>query len=433
MTVLLAFLNYGPYHVARLTAAQTHGAGSGRHVIGLSMASHQGEYDWRGTSNESILTASPDLPLEQVSSNQWRTLLAPILDQVSPDVCAIAGYSHPSMLTLISLCRERGVPWVLMSDSQEKDEVRRSWQEWIKSRLVRLASSAFAAGRPHLDYLTTLGLPSTVCSTGYDVVDNHYFAREAARWKTQDSTPSPPYFLASNRFIPKKNLFRLLDAYASYAITDEEQRTKHKERSTPWNLCLLGDGELKNELLAHAKSLSLEVVESAPWELETLNLKPDPSLRDRRSRAPSASPTVFLPGFRQIDELPRFYAHAEAFVHASTTEQWGLVVNEAMASGVPVIVSNRCGCAPDLVQEGVNGWTFDPDSVEALALLMNRVSSLPETARTTLGEASRQIIAHWGPERFAKGLHEAAKKALATGPKHGSRLDRLLLRMLILR
>jgi glycosyltransferase involved in cell wall biosynthesis len=47
-------------------------------------------------------------------------------------------------------------------------------------------------------------------------------------------------------------------------------------------------------------------------------------------------------------------------VHASTTEQWGLVVNEAMAAGLPVLVSDRCGCAPDLVEVGVNGFTFDP-------------------------------------------------------------------------
>ncbi len=449
MKVLLTFLNYGPYHLARLTAAQNHGAGSGSHVIGLSMSSHQGEYDWRGNSHESILTASQDLPLEQVPANQWRTLLAPILDQVCPDVCAIAGYSHPSMLTLISLCRERGIPWILMSDSQEKDEVRRSWQEWIKSRLVRLASSGFAAGRPHTDYLATLGLSSTLCSTGYDVVDNDYFAGESARWRTEETSPDPPYFLASNRFIPKKNLFRLLDAYALYASSSPEFPTNDKGQKTTdssvWPLVLLGDGELKSDLLAHARNLRLEVIESAPWEMDNLSQESHPPI-DFASRRPSTlrsdcppltadrlPPTLFLPGFRQMDELPRFYAHAGAFVHASTTEQWGLVVNEAMASGLPVIVSNRCGCAPDLVEEGVNGYTFDPHQVDEIKTLMERVASLPDAERTALGEAGRGIISDWGPERFAGGLHEAAERAIATGPKRGSWVDGLLLKLLIRR
>lgn len=484
MTVLLAFLNFGPYHFSRLAAAQTHGAESGRHVIGLSMARRQGDYDWQEKPDESIHCASPHLPLEEVPAREWRSLLAPILDQVSPDVCAIAGYSHPSMLTLISLCGQRGIPWILMSESQERDEVRRPWQERIKSRLVRLASSALAGGTPHVAYLTSLGLSPAVCSTGYDVVDNNYFASETAKWRGQFPDQSGtrnhergtnhvrPYFLASNRFIPKKNLFRLLDAYARYADPNEERRTKNDEQGhAPWPLVLLGNGELKSDLLAHAAKLELTIIEHAPWEengngeirkaemgnLETRNSEisdqdaeicletgtnpPSPSeLRrtgnqERRTRneEPSASPTVFLPGFRQIDELPRFYAHAGAFVHASTSEQWGLVVNEAMASGLPVIVSNHCGCAPDLLEEGKNGFTFDPLQVGALAELMNRVASLPDADRVALGEAGQRTIADWGTDRFARGLQEAAERALVTGPRRGSWLDQLLLKLLISR
>jgi len=449
MKVLLSYLHFGPYHHARLRGAHQEGGRAGLEVMGLAMARYQSDYRWVEIGDESILTASLDLPLEQVSSNRWRTLLSPILDQVRPDVCAIAGYSHPSMLTLISLCGERGIPWVLMSDSQEKDEVRRSWQEWIKSRLVRLASSGFAAGRPHLDYLATLGLPSTLSSTGYDVVDNHYFAGESARWRTQETSPNPPYFLASNRFIPKKNLFRLLDAYARYAkpfSPNKEPSTKNEAPGhAPWPLVLLGDGELKDDLVAHARNLGLEVIESAPWEMDNLSQESHPPI-DFASRRPSTlrsdcppltadrlPPTLFLPGFRQIDELPRFYAHAGAFVHASTTEQWGLVVNEAMASGLPVIVSNHCGCAPDLVEEGKNGFTFDPHQVDEIATLMERVANLPDAERTALGEAGRRLIADWGPERFAKGLEEAAERAMATGPKRGSWVDGLLLKLLIRR
>jgi glycosyltransferase involved in cell wall biosynthesis len=139
---------------------------------------------------------------------------------------------------------------------------------------------------------------------------------------------------------------------------------------------------------------------------------------------------VLLPGFKQYPDLPTYYGLASAFIHASTTEQWGLVVNEAMASGLPVLVSNRCGCAPDLVQEGVNGFTFDPYDVQQLTQLMLRLSTF-NSQLSTMAAASRRIIANWGPNRFASGLKAAVDCALAVGPKKASPLDRVILRALI--
>ena len=110
---------------------------------------------------------------------------------------------------------------------------------------------------------------------------------------------------------------------------------------------------------------------------------------------------------------------AGAFVHASTVEPWGLVVNEAMASGLPVLVSNRCGCAADLVQEGHNGFCFDPLNVEALAQMMLKVSA-SGFPLSDFGLAGREQIAHWGPDRFARSMEAACVRALATQrPKPG--------------
>jgi len=139
-----------------------------------------------------------------------------------------------------------------------------------------------------------------------------------------------------------------------------------------------------------------------------------------------AGGVLWLPGFRQIGELPRFYAGAGCFIHASTTEQWGLVVNEAMACGLPAIVSERCGCARDLVKDGVNGFRFDPWNVEQLAALMTKVAA-PGFPRADFGEASRRIVADFGPERFARGLKAAASHAVKKGAHRPSLLDRLIL------
>jgi glycosyltransferase involved in cell wall biosynthesis len=136
---------------------------------------------------------------------------------------------------------------------------------------------------------------------------------------------------------------------------------------------------------------------------------------------------IRLPGFKQYGELPIYYGLASAFVHASTSEQWGLVVNEAMASGLPVLVSKRCGCAPDLVEDGLNGFTFDPCDVEELAGLMQHVAAMTDEQRHAMGHASRLIVADWGPERFADGLMQAVRVAMSRPPPTASSFDRALL------
>jgi 1,2-diacylglycerol 3-alpha-glucosyltransferase len=134
---------------------------------------------------------------------------------------------------------------------------------------------------------------------------------------------------------------------------------------------------------------------------------------------------VHLPGFKPYDQLPVYYALANAFVHASTTEQWGLVVNEAIASGLPVIVSNRCGCVPELVNG--NGSTFDPTNENELATQLVEMAALPDQERKDLGDNSYKIAANFAPERFGEGLERAASMAMGVPQKRLGIIDRALL------
>ena len=122
-----------------------------------------------------------------------------------------------------------------------------------------------------------------------------------------------------------------------------------------------------------------------------------------------------------------YYGLANTFVHASTTEQWGLVVNEAIASGLPVIVSNRCGCVPELV-EG-NGFIFDPNNEHELASRLFEMASLSDNEHKRFEDASRRIAANFGPERFGEGLTRAAELALIR-PRKSSASSRMMTRML---
>jgi glycosyltransferase involved in cell wall biosynthesis len=243
-------------------------------------------------------------------------------------------------------------------------------------------------------------MPSDRTYTGYNVVDNDHFAREAASARADAEALRRKYglperyFLAVGRFIPKKNLDGLLQAYARY-----RERTDDS-----WALVILGSGPLDDKVRQWRRELELDA-------------------------------HVHLPGFKQYDELPVYYGLADAFTHASTAEQWGLVVNEAMAAGLPVVVSNRCGCAPDLVENGRNGFTFSPSNAGALADALVRIAG-PECDRTVMGRASREIISDWTPETFARQLLRAARTACehaASSSSRGRWFDALLLEALMRR
>ena len=426
MKIAVCFDNFGPYHLARLRAAA-----SVCDLLAVQVAVDSAEYAWKNESgeedllmDESIDSSQFEIPQrtwklvtlqtigssEKTSSEKLRRRWSEKLDWFKPQVVFIPGWSSPIAMIALDWCAKHRVPSVMMSESTEWDEPRKNWKEWVKRQIIGFCSSALVGGSAHLDYLVKLGVPKDHIFTGYDVVDNRYFneteaerANLVAPGPYEQGVSAQKYFLASARFIEKKNLPRLLEAYARYrTLVEQHNNPKIKSndhKSEVWDLILLGDGSLRETLKA---------------QLSRLNL-----------HGP-----VQLPGFKQYHDLPAYYRGAKVFIHASTTEQWGLVVNEAMASGLPVLVSNRCGCASDLVRDGENGFTFDPFNIEQLAELMIRISA-PDFPISDFGNASRQRISKWGPDCFGQGLKAASECAVRVGPKRGSLLQKIVLKAML--
>jgi glycosyltransferase involved in cell wall biosynthesis len=390
LRVAVLFHRFGPYHLARLAAA-----GTRCDLTAVELSAVDRTYAWSpvcGAPNFTRVTLFADEDVDLKRRTEVRRGVRDLLAAADPDVVAIPGWSHPGALSALLWCVRNGRPAVLMSESAMRDEARRRAREAAKRRLVRLFSSAVVGGGPHREYACALGLPAPSVFAGYDVVDNAHFARGARQARASEQRSRQRlglparFFLASARFIAKKNLLRLLDAYADY---------RRRAGADAWHLVLLGNGELRAEVESRIARLDL-------------------------------TGEVVLPGFRQYDELPACYGLAGAFVHASTTEPWGLVVNEAMASGLPVIVSDRCGCVPDLVRDGINGYAFDPCDTRQLADLMLKVAA-DDRALAAMGEASRRIVADWGPERFAGGLMQAVEVGMSRPAPLASSFDKALL------
>jgi glycosyltransferase involved in cell wall biosynthesis len=325
----------------------------------------------------------PGLKRNDMTPALLRSLLFKALDEIAPAVVCVNGWSLPGSLESLDWCARREVPAVVMSESTAHDSSRSWWKETVKRQTLSFASAVLAGGRLHAEYARQLGVSEFRVFEGYDAVDNMHFelgadaARQnAAALRAQLKLPER-YFLACGRFEAKKNLPRLLQAYSIYRSSAGAQA---------WALLLAGDGVERPALEALARGLGIEE-------------------------------SVHFVGARTYDELPTLYGLASAFVHASTTEQWGLVVNEAAAAGLPLLVSDRCGCAPELVRPGVTGLLFNPYDVDAICASLTAMAS-PDTDRRKMGEAARLTAREWSPQRFADGLAQAVRRALeATVPK----------------
>lgn len=391
----IIFDNFGPYHWARVEAATSRFP-----TVAVEVREKTSEYAWERITDSPLLARRTLVSANSPASakevwNGTRELLA----QLNPKAVAVPGWSSTASLSALDWCLENRRPAIVMSESTAWDEKRGYLREQMKRRILRLFSAAVVGGKPHAQYLESLGVPPSRIQTGYDVVDNDHFARgaelarrNAGKLRAELGLPTS-YLLASCRFIRKKNLRRLIEAYGLY----RQQRPMRL-----LSLVILGDGPLRSDLCHLIGALELRYL-------------------------------VKLPGFRQYEELPSYYGLAEGFVHASTTEQWGLVVNEAMASSLPVLVSNRCGCAADLVSDGENGWLFEPTDVRQIEEAFHRLSSASSDQCAAMAEAGRERISHYSPTCFAEGLAAAWRAAEERPLPVPSLFDHLLLRALALR
>ena len=377
-TLAICFTNYGPYHIARLEALGHAMAKAGGHVMAYEMAGVEEKYPWQtGEVVGAGLThirLFPGRSLETISARECRRAMLSRLDMDQPTTIAAVGYARPESMAMLSWARANGALRILLSESQKKDLPRVWWKEAIKTRRVRRFQSALVGGETHRDYLVELGLDHGCIELGYNAVGNGQIGQILQKCEKAEIAGKTPYFLSVCRFAPEKNLQRLISAYADYV--------KNCGTEKPWQLVLAGDGPLKAELIAQARQAG--VAEFISW-----------------------------PGFLPLEQLVPLYAGCGAFLLPSTSEPWGLVVNEAALSGAPLLLSDRCGATGTFLPERgfPAGWRFDPENTEQLTGVLSRMSKLPDSARRAMGETARRIAGQWGPERFAAGLLAAIKHA----------------------
>lgn len=369
MRVLLIYQLFGPYHRARWLHFRKQCIGTGWDPIGLQLFSGQDLYNWRPAN--SGLGSIKDLSLNTNGSDNIRWFDVPrllrTLELLHPDVVIINGWGTRDSLFIHFSCRLRGVQRVVVSDSQEVDFDRSAVKERIKKFILKGVGSAFVAGGPQRRYVQKLGVPLHKITLGCDVVDNDHFKPAQALRR-----PGGYRLLTVARLAEQKNLIAAGKAYLRFV--------SGRPKSEAWSWSVAGYG---------------------PQECEMARL------------AATSDGRICLLGPVDYEDLPATYAAADLYWQPSRWEPWGLVVNEAMASGLPVLVSARCGCQEDLVTRET-GWTFDPldddDMVRALT-----TAATSHTLWPVMGRAAATHIDDWNLGRFSDGLMEAVRLATQEG------------------
>ena len=420
--IIIVWGLWGPYHCRRFEAFRDHAAHEGHQVSGVSLFSGSSGYQWRSESlPDGVVHFNLGRDETRFPFSGIRRLLG-IPKITRPDVALLPSYDHWSLF-LNAGVRLTGGRVVMMNDTHGGTARARWLKAAFKQRVVAGFHAGFVAGSPQRRYFASLGLPMEKIFTGYDAVDNDYFAARADEIRSRKSEVRnrydlpEHYFLSLGRFVVKKNLITLIQAYRKFL--DSRQGSQA-------HLVMVGSGEEEPRLRGVCNELRLPLYD-----------KTSAGTENRKPKNEDEPPGVHFYGFRQIEENPVFYALADAFILPSLWEEWGLVVNEAMASGLPVIVSETAGCAEDLLEPfgimenlplqtltqlaqmgllakaRINGFVFNPGSSDDLCRTM-LILDASLGLRCVMGRASQRIVEKFSCENFARNALRAAQAAQAT-------------------
>jgi glycosyltransferase involved in cell wall biosynthesis len=291
------------------------------------------------------------------------------------DALWVHGYAHRGCLAGIAAAKSLNIPVLLRGESNMLSETDDALKLGVKRiampALLRTIDAMLAIGRLNREYYLNYGVETERIFSMPYAVDNEFFRTAAERARPHREAlraelglkPGRAVILFASKMQPHKRAADLLEAYARLSTDGVSEPSA--------NLIFVGDGEERSDLERRARELN--------WD------------------------SIRFIGFRNQSELPALYDLCDVFVLPSEHEPWGLVVNEAMNAGRPVVVSDRVGAGPDLVEDGVNGFLYPMRDVAALADRLRKLIDSPEH-RAAMGARSLEKVARLDFRADREGL-----------------------------
>ena len=296
------------------------------------------------------------------------------------DAVLVYGWSRATNLMAIGAAFATNMPVLLRGETNLLNSLS-SFKKGLKSAVLKplfAATSGFLSiGRHNSEFYGAWGVPMQKIHLAPYSVDNEYWLAQATKFSGHKSQlkcdlgfgPGTPIILFSGKLISMKRPLDLLQAFESVS------------KKLPSGLVFLGDGQLRGQLEAY--------------------------VRDRRLT------NVKFVGFKNQTELAPYFAMSDVFVLPSGFEPWGLVLNEALCFGLPVIASDKVGATGDLVQHGINGFVYSAGDVAALTARLEELLGNP-TLRHSAGQASGKLIQKWGIPQIVEGVLECLRRVVGS-------------------
>ena len=352
-------------------------------------------------------------------SHHYRGIINPgiikLINEYSPDAILVYGWKFNSHLSILRYYHGK-LPILFRGDSTLLDEsknfsIKTFFRIAVLKWVYKHVDFALSPGTSSDAYFTRCGLRSNQIIRAPHAIDNELFSaghvekqHEAIEWRRQlGIADDHKVFLFAGKLEPKKNPALLINAFIELS-----------KLRTDIHLIIVGNGILEEELKIQASAF-LNLPKPSSTSLNP-NIPSSTSLNPNKPSSTSLNPNIpsqtslitFLP-FQNQSAMPVVYRLGNVFVlpSAGPNETWGLSINEAMASGKPVLVSNRCGGAVDLVVEGENGYVFQSgnqrDLVEKMNLMLNHDLD-------KMGEASKEKIHNFTYNHFLNALISVLNK-----------------------
>jgi len=291
------------------------------------------------------------------------------------DALFVHSYAYATHLLAILAARLKGIKVLVRSESNLL--VKRSLRRRLLKRLFlplffQLINSFMVIGRLNRQYYGYYYASRKKMYLAPYAVDNEWFFAQRDLHlphrldlkEELDISPNAKVILYAAKFLKRKRLMDLIQAFEGLGLPGVV-------------LVIVGDGEERPVCERYVKTRKLR--------------------------------GVHFVGFKNQSELPQFYAVADVFCLPSEDEPWGLVLNEAMCFGLPIIATDQVGAAYDLINQGINGFIYQVGNIEALKGYLE-VTLKDEELRQKMGKASLELIERWGYKENVEGLLEAMKE-----------------------
>jgi glycosyltransferase involved in cell wall biosynthesis len=333
--------------------------------------------------HEPVILRGPSLPLSRILHHDYP--LTPqiwkLLSRERFDVLVIGGWSLLATQLAIVWARTHNVPYLLISENHFR-EPRPRWVQRVKGlvlpRIVPQAKGHLVTGRLAREHQLHYGAESDSITVFPNTVDVDTYGRSIDELRARGAEIRAQLGIPGEAVVVA-HVGRLMDIKAPDEALEATARARTRTNAR-LHLVIAGNGPLRSSLERRAAELGM--------------------------------PVTFA-GFRSSTALLEIYAITDIFVLFSRREAWGIVVNEAAAAGLPLVLTDRVGAAADILEPGANGELVASGDIDGEADAIARLAG-DDDLRARYGRRSRELIASWGYDPSVQSFFAAIQRATSS-------------------